>query len=156
MNILLLALALGFASALRTMTPLAVVSLAAHLNWISLQGTPLAFVGSPVAVIIFGLGAFGELIVDKLPGTPERTAPFGLIARLCAGAFTGAVIAFAIQQSWWLCAAVGAIGALAGTFAGYETRRRLVHSLGIPDYVVAILEDILAVGGAFFLASHLK
>jgi uncharacterized membrane protein len=35
------------------------------------------------------LGAIGEIVVDKLPATPSRTRPFGLLARSGAAARPG-------------------------------------------------------------------
>jgi uncharacterized membrane protein len=41
--------------------------------------------GRPVTLIVFTLLALIELIADKLPNTPARTAPLGLIARIAFG-----------------------------------------------------------------------
>ena len=46
------------------------------------------------------------------------------------------------------------IGAVAGTFGGYHARRNLVRSLKVPDFVVAMLEDLIALGAAFFIVSR--
>ena len=40
-----------------------------------------------------------------------------------------------------------------GTLAGYRARTRLVRALELPDYVVAIAEDTVAVGGALLIAA---
>jgi uncharacterized membrane protein len=37
---------------------------------------------------------------------------------------------------------------VAGTLGGYRARTGLVRMLGVPDYVVALAEDAVAVGGA--------
>jgi uncharacterized membrane protein len=44
----------------------------------------------------------------------------------------------------------GALGALAGTYAGFYLRRKLSEQL--PDKVVAVAEDVIAVGGGALLA----
>jgi uncharacterized membrane protein len=36
---------------------------------------------------------------------------------------------------------------------GYRARTRLVRALGTPDYVVAVVEDLIAVGGAVLLVA---
>src|SRR5712664_3210216 len=77
---LLLVFGIGVVTGLRSMTAPAVVAWAAHLGWINLHGSPLAFVGSAWAVGIFTLGALGEFVADKLPTTPARTAVLGLTA----------------------------------------------------------------------------
>ena len=74
------ALGIGFAAGLRSLTPPAVVAWAAHLGWLNLNNSPLAFMGSIIAVVVFSLLAVFELIVDLLPSTPRRTAPMPLIA----------------------------------------------------------------------------
>jgi uncharacterized membrane protein len=37
---------------------------------------------------------------------------------------------------------------------GYEARTRLVKALRVPDFVIALLEDAIAVGGGLFLVSR--
>jgi uncharacterized membrane protein len=106
-------------------------------------------------VILFTVLAFGELIADKLPKTPGRTAPPGLIARILLGALSGAAVYQAgTQQSWLAGAIVGAIGGIVGAFGGYQVRSRLVKALGSPDYVVAVLEDLVAIGGSLWVVSR--
>jgi uncharacterized membrane protein len=70
---LLLAFAIGVVAGLRSMTAPAIVAWAAHLGWIKLSGSRLAFMGSAWAVGIFTLGALGEFVADQLPTTPART-----------------------------------------------------------------------------------
>jgi uncharacterized membrane protein len=50
---------------------------------------------------------------------------------------------------------LGVLGAIAGAFAGYEIRHRLVNTFGLPDYGVAAAEDIVAIGGGLLLVSHM-
>ena len=45
----------------------------------------------------------------------------------------------------------GALGAVAGTLGGYRVRMGLVRALGWPDYVVALIEDVVAIGGALVI-----
>src|SRR4029077_7271792 len=116
---LLLAFGIGVVAGLRSMTAPAVVAWAAHLGWVHLRGSPLAFMGSAWAVGIFTVGALGEFVADKLPTTPARTAPVGLTARIVMGLLTGASLAVAAGASYWLGALIGAIGAIAGAFGGY-------------------------------------
>jgi len=46
------------------------------------------------------------------------------------------------------------IGVVAGAFAGYEIRTRLVRALKVPDFVVATLEDGVAIGGGLWIVSR--
>ena len=151
---LVLAFLIGVIAGLRSLTAPAVLSWGAHLGWLDLQGSPLAFMGSPITVAVFTVLAIGELIADKLPSTPSRTAPPGLIARIVMGGLSGGVTAAAGLQSIALGASLGVAGALAGTFAGYEARTRLVKARKVPDVVIACLEDVVAVGGALLIAAR--
>ena len=149
---LALAFAIGVIAGLRSMTAPAVVSWAAQWKWLDLNQSPLAFLGSTVAAYILAAGAIIELIVDKLPKTPPRTAPPGLIARLVLGGLSGAALCGAAHQSVVLGGVLGAVGGLAGCFGGYALRTRL--SKVLPGLVVALLEDAVAIGGGLFIVSR--
>lgn len=153
-TILALALGIGVVAGLRSLTAPAVVAWAAHLGWIRLAGTSLAFMGSKWTVAVFTLLALGELVADQLPGTPARTAAVGLSARIITGALCGASLAVAGGAGFWLGAVAGAIGAIAGAFGGYQARVGLVRALRVPDFAIAIPEDIFAIGLGLFLASR--
>ena len=149
-----LAFAIGLVAGLRSFTAPTVVAWAAHLGWINLHGSPLAFMGSAWAVGIFSILALVELVADKLPKTPSRTAPVGLCARLVTGAVSGACLAVAGGATVWLGALAGALGGIAGAFGGYQARVGLVRALRVPDFAVAIPEDVIAIGLGLFLASR--
>jgi uncharacterized membrane protein len=139
---------------LRSLLAPAAVAWAAHLGWLHLQGTPLGFMGSKIALIIFSLLAIGELIGDKLPKTPKRTAVAPLLARIITGGLCGAGIFVSASQSLATGAVLGAIGAVIGAFAGYEIRKRLVTQLKVPDLFIALPEDLIAISLALFLVSR--
>jgi uncharacterized membrane protein len=143
---ILLTFGIGFVAGLRTMTAPAVVAWAAHLGWINLNGSHFDFMGSMWTAIIFTLAALGEFVVDTLPGTPARTSPPALTARICTAMLSGACVGFESGAAWWVGAAVGAMGAVAGAFGGYEARKRLVSALNVRDLVIAIPEDLFAIG----------
>ena len=124
-----------------------------HLGWLKLA-RPLSLIGSLPAVIILSLLAITELIFDKLPNTPSRTAPPGLIARIVTGGFTGACVSLGGGRSAFVGAGLGAIGGIVGCFAGYHARAWLVRSLRQPDFNVALLEDLVAIGGSLFIVSR--
>ena len=128
---------------------------AAHFGWLHFAGTRLAFIERPAALIVFTLLALGELIADKLPNTPARTAPLGLIARIVMGGLCGAALATSAGGSLPVAAIVGVIGALVGTFAGYNIRHTLVLRAHLPDFVVALAEDVVAIAGGLLIVSHL-
>ena len=153
-EVLLLAFLIGVVAGLRTMTAPAVVAWAANRHWLNLDNSLLAFMGSTAAVAIFSVLALGELVVDKLPSTPNRTKLPGLIGRSMLGGLSGAAVAVAGAQSIATGAVLGVAGAIAGAFAGYEIRKRLVHALKVPDFVIALLEDAVAIGGGLLIVSR--
>src|ERR1044071_6346159 len=83
---------IGGVSGLRTMTAPAAVAWAANRHWLSLETSPLSWMGSTAAVAVFTLLALGELVFDKLPSTPNRTEAPGLIGRGVLGGLSGAAI----------------------------------------------------------------
>jgi uncharacterized membrane protein len=107
--------------------------------------------GNLITVIIFTVLALGELVLDKQPKTPARTAPPSFGARIVLGAFSGAVIGTAWGYPWSALGA-GAIGAVLGTLGGYQARARLAAAHG-RDLPIALLEDAVAVLGGFALAA---
>ena len=147
----LLAFGLGIVAGLRSMTPIAVVAWAARLGHLELAETPLGWLGSALAAWLFAAAALGELVADKLPFTPNRTTPGPFVARLLSGALSGGALAAGHGGSLAAAAVAGAAGAVLGTFGGYRARTGLVRALGTPDFVVALLEDAVAVGGAILL-----
>ena len=148
------AVGIGVVAGLRSLTAPAVVGWAVYFGWLSLQGSALAFMGSMLAVAIFSLLAIGELAADKMPGTPKRTAPVPLLARILMGGLCGACLFASAHQSFLIGALLGGTGGLIGAFGGYEIRRRLVSALNTKDIFVAILEDLIAISLAFFLVSR--
>lgn len=152
--VFLLAFLIGVVSGLRSLTAPAVVSWAACRGWIDLHNSRLHFLGSYVAVAVFAVFAIVELIADQLPSAPRRTAPPGLIARIVLGALCGMAIAVSGAQSVTMGAALGAAGGIAGAFGGYQVRTRLVRTLKVPDFVIASLEDALAIGAGLFIVSR--
>jgi len=151
---LALAFGIGIVAGLRSMTAPAVVTWTAHLGWINLADSHVAFMSSAWAVGIFTLGAIGEFVADLLPNTPPRTAAVGLIARIVTGCLSGACIGVAGGASPWAAALLGAMGAIAGAFGGYQVRVGLVRALKIPDFAVAVPEDLVAIGLGLFLTSR--
>jgi len=150
--VFLLALGIGIVAGLRSLTAPAVVSWAAHLGWLNLHASPLAFMGSTIAVAVFSLLAIGELIADKLPTTSKRTTPAPLTARIITGGLCGACFCAAGTKPLLAGALLGGIGGVIGAFLGYTIRRRL--DLHFKDAVIAVCEDVIAVGAAFFLVSR--
>jgi len=150
---LLCAFLIGLFGGLRSMTAPAATAWAVHLGWLRLE-RPLALIGSLPSVIVFTLLALVEYIVDKLPKTPARTKPPGLIARIVFGGLCGSCVAAAGSETAVLGAMLGAIGGIVGCFGGYQARTRLVKALGVKDFYVAVVEDLVAIAGSLWVVSR--
>jgi uncharacterized membrane protein len=145
----LIALLMGIVAGLRAMTAPAAVSWAAHLGWLPLAGTPLAFLGYAATPWIFTALAVVELVTDQLPRTPSRKVPMQFGTRIVLGALCGA--ALAMPAGVWIGGLVaGVLGAIAGTLGGAKARAALAQSFG-RDLPAALIEDVVAVGGAVLL-----
>lgn len=148
-----LAFLIGVVAGLRSLTAPAVVSWAARFGWMNLEATPVAFLGYAPTPYILSVLAIVELIADKLPKTPSRKAAVGLTARLVTGALCGAALGATVQSLLGGMLA-GVIGSVAGTLGGYESRVRLVKATGGNDLPIALIEDAIAIGGAFLIVTR--
>jgi uncharacterized membrane protein len=151
----LLSFLLGFVDGLRSLTAPAIVCWAAHLGWLHFAGTKFAFIDHRSTLMVFTLLAIVELVVDKLPNTPSRTAPMGLIARIVLGGASGLALATGAGIPASLAGMIASVGAIAGAFAGYHIRRAAVFKAHIPDLVAAIAEDAIAIAGGLLIISHI-
>jgi uncharacterized membrane protein len=96
--------------------------------------------------------ACAELVADKLPGIPRRTAALPLIGR----ALSGAAVATALRPRpgrAWVAAFLGATVAVTAALAGLRARSALDRALGgraIHNAVGGAIEDlaVLAIGTA--------
>jgi len=97
-----------------------------------------------------------ELVADKMPWIPDRITTMSLVARGVMGALTGACVAAAGGQSAGIGAVCGVAGAMAGAFGGYHARKRSVAALGVRDIYVALVEDLICVGGALWVVTRFQ
>jgi len=97
----------------------------------------------PWQTFVYTLAA-AELIADKLPFTPARTARGPLLVRCASGAWVGAKRAGGGPSVRATAALFGAIAALGGAFAGHRLRRGLNRVMGggaIGNAVAGAVED---------------
>jgi uncharacterized membrane protein len=139
---------LGLLTGGRTMAVLAAISSRlARAESPQVRG-PLHWLVRSWVARLLRIMAVGEIVGDKIPNIPARTEVPGLIGRTTAGALTGALFSAAKGRSRGLGALVGGVAALGGSFLGYYARREAVESSGVPDPVVAAIEDSIVLGGA--------
>jgi uncharacterized membrane protein len=136
---------LGLANGMRAMTPMAVLCWFAYAGYLPVGDTWAFWTAKLVTAIVFTVLAMGEFVADKLPKTPNRTAPGPLIARLLFGGLVSAIVAAALDGSGIEAVILGEAGVLIGAFAGFLIRRELVVRSGFKDWPVALLEDFSAV-----------
>lgn len=105
---------------------------------------------TPPARVVAGLGVAGELVVDKLPITPSRLEPPGLLARVALAAVAGAVIARAAERRIAPAAVVAAATAVVSARVGHDLRGRA--SKHVPPLAAAVGEDVVAIGLAVLAA----
>ncbi|RKE37768.1 putative membrane protein [Paraburkholderia sp. BL23I1N1] len=154
MSIYVLALLIGVVAGLRAMTAPAAVSWAAHLGWLPLQDTPLAFLGFTATPYIFTVLAIVELITDQLPTTPSRTVPMQFGTRIVLGGLCGAAIG-AAHGGLLGGLIAGIVGAVTGTLGGARVRGALAGAFG-RDLPAALIEDAMAVVGAVLIVMALR
>jgi uncharacterized membrane protein len=90
------------------------------------------------------LAALGEMLVDKLPVAPARTALPSLTFRIVTGAVSAGAEARRLRIPLGASAIAGAIGAAGATYLAYGTRSYLTRRRHWPDLPVALVEDALA------------
>lgn len=142
------ALALGAISGLRSMSGPAFLSRAASDGRLNLEGTSLAFLGSPRVSKALMAMELGELVADKLPIIPSRSSPPVLLGRAAAGALVGAALFASEERRITTGAAVGASAAAATALAGERLRVFASQKTGLPDPLFGLAEDaiVLLVG----------
>ncbi len=152
--VLIVALCLGGLTGLRAFTPVTVLVWALHLHHLKIIGSPLYFLHKMPAIIILTILALAELVADKLPFTPSRLRLPGLVGRVICGAVCGVVSGQAWGASWQTSAAAGLVGAIVGAVVGYEIRKGWVKTLHWHDLPVALIEDVVAIGGSILVVSR--
>ncbi|TCU15189.1 DUF4126 family protein [Rhizobium sullae] len=147
--LLFLAFLIGIVAGLRAMTAPAAVAWGAALGWFDVSQTPLAFMGYRWTPWVLTLLAAVELITDQLPATPSRKVPMQFGARIIMGALAGAMIG-APGGSLIAGLVAGIVGAVVGTLGGAAIRAKLAAAFG-KDLPAALIEDVVAIGGALLI-----
>ena len=135
---------IGVVAGLRSQLPLALISLAVWRGELNSDGPVRGRLRSPRILAVLGLSALGELVGDKLPIVPSRTAPKPLAGRVLFGGVAGTVLSAESGRSSLAGAALGGLGALLGSYAGQRARAALGRTTGVPDPVLGVVEDALA------------
>jgi uncharacterized membrane protein len=133
---------LGLATGARSMTPLAALARS--------ENPGLDALGGPWGRRLTAVAALGELVADKLPGTPSRLLPLPFAGRLVTGALAGYALARGRRTPAVLPVLIAVAGAAAGSYAGAAWRASAArHSLAVPaalaeDGAAVLLSDVAA------------
>lgn len=139
----------GIASGMRGMMAFTAIAYAARASTLDVGDGRLGWLlRSPAATAALSLAAAGELVVDKLPMTPDRLRPGPLSGRIVVGGVTGAIVSRGRGGSPLIGAVAGSLAALASSWVFGRGRARIGALTGIPDPIVAVGEDVLAIAVA--------
>lgn len=136
---------LGVVTGMRSMTAMAVLCWFAYRGDLPLDGTWASWAAKLLTAIIFTVLALAEYVADKLPKTPNRSAPGPLLMRVLMGGLVAAIVAAGLDGSGVEAVILGVGGALIGTFGGFLVRREIVMRLGCKDWPVGLVEDFSAI-----------
>jgi uncharacterized membrane protein len=106
-------------------------------------GAVVSRLGSRAGTVVSGALAVGELLADKSPAAPARTAASGLVPRAALGVSTAAGLARRDGHDPTLAGLVGLGAALGTAVLGVHARAAAARRLG-SDLPGAITEDVLA------------
>jgi uncharacterized membrane protein len=94
-----------------------------------------------------------ELVFDKLPLAPNRTAAGPLLGRALAGGIAAAMLCSSRKRSVVAGALIGAAAAVGTAYGAYKLRQQITRHLNIPDPLVALLEDAVVASVSMALTS---
>ncbi len=141
--------ALAAISGVRSMAAPALLARAASRGDLSgLRSTPFTYLGDDRAAWLLQALMVGEMIGDKTPFIPSRTAAGPLLGRALSGALVGSALFASRGRQTLSGALLGAASALAGVYTVDRLRSAATQGLGLPDPLFGLLEDgaILAGG----------
>ncbi len=136
-------IALSSISGLRSMAAPALLARAVRRG--ELDAPNLPALGSREASALLTLLAIGEMIADKTPFIPSRTSPLALLGRALSGGLVGATLFASEGRRQTSGGVLGALCAAITARAGESIREAGSERLGLPDTVLALLEDSIVI-----------
>jgi uncharacterized membrane protein len=121
-----------------------------------LSASPLRFLQKPLTASVLKVVAAGEMVADKLPMMPDRTAPPVLLGRLLSGALVGAAWYKSRHGSVLGGGLLGGLVAVGATYLSYALRTGASQQTGLPISVVGVGEDALVLAGGSALVKGLQ
>jgi len=146
---------LGVLAGMRSMTAPALLSHSLAKNPSKKLGkSRLGFLQSSTTATVLKVMAGGEMIGDKLPNAPDRTAPPVLGGRILSGALVGGATYKAAGGKLLKGALLGSAAAVASTYGMLALRKYLGKSTGLPDTVWGLTEDATTVASGLALLKN--
>jgi uncharacterized membrane protein len=140
-------LGIGTLAGMRTSSAPAITSqILSHHQSKNLDHSPLSFMQSKTFANTLTLLTLSEVIMDKLPSTPNRIRPEGFAFRCLSGALAGASIYKSTGNNVLVGTLLGAASAAASTYLSYIVRKTIVEKTKIFDPIVGGIEDALVLG----------
>jgi len=144
---LLQVLGIGALAGMRTSSaPVITSHILSHHHSKRLEHSPLNFMQSKAVATGLKVLSISELVMDKLPSTPNRTKPAGFVFRCLSGALAGASIYKASGGNAILGAGLGAASAAVSTYISFVVRKSAVKNTSIIDPIIGAIEDALVIG----------
>ena len=140
-------LTLGTLAGMRSASAPAIVSHILSRHKIkAFSSSKLGFMQSSKVAGVLKVMAIGELVGDKLPNTPNRIEPVGVVFRCLSGSLAGATIYRATGNSPYLGALLGAVAAFGSTYGSFYLRKGTATKTKFIDPVIGAIEDVLIIG----------
>ena len=147
---------LGALAGMRSMAAPAVIGQLSRKGTLAGTTSRLPIVHKPNFATVSLVLAAGELIADKLPFTPNRTAAGPLLGRALTGGISGAIVCSAKKRPVWIGALLGAAAAMGMAYGAYQLRKQIGRRSHLPDGVIALGEDAIVGALGTALASRLS
>jgi len=135
---------IGLAAGARSMTPLAVVSDAAHRGTLAEDSAAPSWLGHPLVAAGTKALAAAELGGDKMKSAPDRIVAAGIAARIVTAGLAGA--ALAPRGRGLAGAALGAAAAVGAAYLTFSLRMAAMRRFG--QTPTGLVEDALTVAMA--------
>jgi uncharacterized membrane protein len=148
---MLRSLLIGFMSGARSLSPLAVASLAARRGRLTVGGGPAGLLAGPKVSVGLQALAVAEALGDKMKSAPDRIVPSGMAVRVVTGALAGAAVAPAGEKRAGAVVGIGA--AIVGSYVTFGARMRSMArhgqaETGVVEDLLVLLAGLVVVGGA--------
>lgn len=140
---------IGAIAGMRSLTPLAAVSIAAARGRLPRDNGAPALLGTPLAAAGTTALALAELGGDKMRSAPDRIVLAGLGARLASAAIAGAALAPRRQR--YLAGALAAVTAIATSYSTWFLRIRAMERWG--QTRTGLVEDAVTAAAAYTIVT---